>query len=188
MKFSPQVASYSLLLAAIIFICVKPARHRDHSKAEIIARGAYLVKLGGCADCHTPKVMTSRGPVDDETRRFAGHPADQILTVASLQDGPWAAATAGMTAWSGPWGVSYASNLTPDRSTGLWSEDVFVKAMRTGRHEGDGRAILPPMPWQSLAEASDTDLHAMYAYLRSLPPVFNRVPDPTPPPSETAVR
>jgi hypothetical protein len=54
---------------------------------------------------------------------------------------------------------------------------MFVKAMRTGRHMGVSRPILPPMPWQSLAGLNDPDLKAVYAYLRSLPPIKNRVPD-----------
>jgi hypothetical protein len=70
-------------------------------------------------------------------------------------------------------------NLTPDENTGLgiWTEEMFVRAMRTGRHMGASRPILPPMPWQSLAGLEDADLQAIYAYLRSLPPIKNRVPE-----------
>jgi hypothetical protein len=125
--------------------------------------------------------MTPQGPVDDETRLFAGHPSDVVLAPVELREGPWSATTSGMTAWAGPWGVSYAANLTPDPATELWSEDSFIKAMRTGKKRGHGRDILPPMPWQPLGKASDADLKAIYAYLSSLPPVFNNVPDPSPP-------
>jgi hypothetical protein len=88
-----------------------------------------------------------------------------------------------LTAWSGPWGVSFAANLTPDQNTGLgtWTEDMFVKAIRTGKHMGVSRPILPPMPWQDIAAMSDGDLKAIYAYLRSIPPIVNHVPDPIPP-------
>jgi len=88
-----------------------------------------------------------------------------------------------MTAWAGPWGISYAANLTPDQNTGLgiWTEYMFIKAMRTGKHMGAGRDILPPMPWQNLNKLSDADLRAVYAYLRTVPAVKNRVPDPVPP-------
>ena len=190
MKSKPQVLSYTVLLAAIIYLCVKPGQGSHHplSEAAAIARGEYLVRLGGCSDCHTPKIMTERGPKDDPARLFAGHPADVVVPPPGPDSGPWGAATAGMTAWSGPWGVSYAANLTPDPSTGLWTRDSFVKAMRTGKHRGWGREILPPMPWESLSKATDEDLDAIYAYLHSLPPVFNPVPDPTFPTAATAGR
>lgn len=190
MKSKLHLLSYGVLLGAITYLGMKPHlnAHRPLSDSEAIARGAYLVRIGGCADCHTPKIMTAHGPVDDPARLFAGHPSDVILPPASLEAGPWGAATAGMTAWAGPWGISYAANLTPDPATGLWSESSFVKSMRTGRHHGSERPILPPMPWQPLSEATDQDLSAIYAYLHSLPPVFNVVPDPTPPPTATAIR
>ncbi|MBB5353515.1 mono/diheme cytochrome c family protein [Haloferula luteola] len=149
-----------------------------------LLHGEYLVKLGGCADCHTPKMMTPQGPADDPARRFAGHPSDIILQVPDADpSNPWGAATAGMTAWTGPWGVTFSANLTPDRETGIgsWSEEEFIQAFRTGRHRGVGRPILPPMPWQPLAEAKKEDLQAIYAYLMSLPAVRNAVPDPLPP-------
>ncbi len=181
MKFHPLL-SYSLLLGGIFYISLAPSLRKHQPDAAVMAeRGKYLVGLGGCADCHTPKIMTENGPVDDESRAFAGHPEDLELPPPTETGGPWESSTAGMTAWSGPWGVSYASNLTPDPATGLWSEDVFISAMRTGKHRGIGRPILPPMPWQTLAKATDEDLKAIYAYLRTLPPVFNQVPDPAPP-------
>jgi hypothetical protein len=102
-----------------------------------------------------------------------------------LGKGPWMmTAAATMTSFAGPWGVSYAMNLTPDPETGLgnWTEKMFIETMRTGRHLGKGRPILPPMPWVSLGAASDKDLKAVFAYLRSLPPVKNAVPQPAEPP------
>ncbi|HSD27027.1 MAG TPA: hypothetical protein VLL75_06955 [Vicinamibacteria bacterium] len=88
------------------------------------------------------------------------------------------------TAWAGPWGVSYAANLTPDENTGIgsWSEDTFVGALRTGRHMGVSRPILPPMPWEAFRNLTDEDLRSIYAYLKTVPPVRNRVPEPLPPP------
>ena len=150
---------------------------------EQIARGKYLVNFGGCNDCHTPLKMTDKGPVPDLTRALSGHPEDTKLPPPDLKPGPWFAATAGMTAWAGPWGVSYAANLTPDQMTGLgvWNEDMFVRTMRTGKHMGGGRDILPPMPWQSLAGLSDDDLKAIFAYLRSVPAIRNQVPAPAVP-------
>jgi hypothetical protein len=79
-------------------------------------------------------------------------------------------------------GISYASNLTPDKHTGLgvWTEQMFLTAMKTGKHMAADRPILPPMPWRSLANMTDDDLKAVYAYLRSLPPLRNQVPEPVP--------
>jgi hypothetical protein len=114
---------------------------------------------------------------------LSGHPENTKLPPPELKPGPWFAATAGMTAWAGPWGISYAANLTPDTNTGLgiWTEEMFIKTMRTGKHMGSGREILPPMPWQSLAQLTDQDLKTIYAYLRTVPPVVNHVPTPVSP-------
>jgi mono/diheme cytochrome c family protein len=88
------------------------------------------------------------------------------------------------TAFAGPWGVSFAANLTPDKETGLgaWTEEMFIATMRTQRHQGKGRALLPPMPASMIANLNDEDLKALFAYLQSLTPVRNRVPTPVDPP------
>jgi len=181
-----------LALAAIpvtLLVLGGKAPQAETVKMSAVKRGEYLVHFGGCSDCHTPKRTTPRGPEDDPSRYLGGHPADaELPPPPALPDGPWSATTAGLTAWSGPWGVSYASNLTPDTDTGMgiWTEEMFLKAMRTGRHYGLSRDILPPMPWQSLAKLTDEDLKAIYAYLRSIPPVKNRVPASLPPGGKTA--
>ena len=156
------------------------------SNEELIARGNYLVQFGGCNDCHTPKVMTAMGPVPDTTRLLSGHPANQ--PVPQIEDGltapgKWILTDDGTTMWFGPWGTSFTANLTPDSSTGLgaWTLDNFVKTMRTGKHLGTGRDLLPPMPWQGIASLNDEDLKAIFAYLKSIPPINNRVPNPIPP-------
>jgi mono/diheme cytochrome c family protein len=79
--------------------------------------------------------------------------------------------------------VSFTANLTPDNETGLgdWTERDFVQTMRTGRRMGKGRDILPPMPIPAFSNFTDEDLGAMFAYLRTLPPVKNKVPEPVPP-------
>jgi hypothetical protein len=99
-----------------------------------------------------------------------------------------ASATWDMTAWSGPWGTSFAANLTSDQNTGLgiWTEEMFLNAIRQGRHMGVSRPILPPMPWQVFRNLTDEDLKAIFAYLRTVPPVHNRVPDPVEPQGEAA--
>ena len=146
-----------------------------------IKRGEYLVTLGGCNDCHTPWKMGANGvPEPDMTRMLSGHPEGMKLPPPPKPVGPWMiAATATNTAWAGPWGISYTMNLTPDENTGIgiWTEDIFFKTMRTGKHMGASRPIMPPMPWFNYGKATDEDLRSIYAYLRSIPPIKNRVPD-----------
>jgi hypothetical protein len=91
-----------------------------------------------------------------------------------------------MTAFSGPWGMSFTANLTPDDETGLgrWTLENFKDTIRTGRHMGRGRPILPPMPIPMYKNFNDADFAAIYAFLRTIPPVKNRVPEPLPPANE----
>lgn len=179
--------SLFLALAAIpltlLLMGGKPATPQANVADARIKRGEYLVRFGGCNDCHTPLKFGPNGPEPDMSRMLSGHPADTKLPPPDMKPGPWFAATAGMTAWTGPWGISYAANLTPDVNTGMgiWTEEMFYKAMRTGKHMGAGREILPPMPWQSLNALTDDDLQAVYVYLRSIPAIKNRVPEPLPP-------
>jgi mono/diheme cytochrome c family protein len=155
-----------------------------------VARGKYLVTMMGCNDCHTPWAMTERGPEPDMKRMLSGHPQDFVVDKApDLGKGPWTGAIAATnTAWAGPWGVSFTANLTPDPETGLgkWTVETFIAAIRTGKHEGQGRPILPPMPWPMYKNATDEDLRAIFAFLRSIPPIKNRVPTPIEPAGATA--
>lgn len=184
--FAALAALTLIVFSAKLFnrVMARPTAQPTATAPDPIARGKVLVHFGGCTDCHTPKTMTERGPVDDLSRFLAGHPGgEQLPPPPDLSNTPWFAATAGMTAWTGPWGISYAANLTPDEHTGIgiWTEAMFRKAMRTGKHMGDGRDLLPPMPWQNVATLSDEDLDAVFAYLRSIPAVRNEVPQPVPP-------
>ncbi len=175
------VAAGGALAAGLIAASTDAAPKQGASSAPI-KRGEYLVTVGGCNDCHTPWKMGPNGPENDRSRLLSGHPQD--LTMGSpptLPPGPWVNNVAGtFTAWAGPWGVSFTANLTPDPETGLgkWTLQNFVEAMRSGRHMGRGRHILPPMPWANYAKMTDADLKATFAYLQSIPPIKNRVPDP----------
>jgi cytochrome c553 len=155
---------------------------RPQDPRAVVARGRYLIDSIACHDCHTPKKMGAKGPEFDFSKTLAGHLASERLPAPpALPKGPWiAVASWDLTAWSGPWGVSYAINLTPDPDTGIghWTEKMFVQALRTGKHMGASRPILPPMPWEVYGKLSDDDLKAMFAYLRTVPPISNRVPDP----------
>ena len=158
-------------------------------------RGKYLVTAAGCNDCHSPKKYGPQGPEVDAARMLSGHPEDKKVVNAftPAKGSPWVVATNDdFTAWSGPWGVSFAANLTPDANTGLrsgvWTEELFIKALRTGKHMGTARALLPPMPWQDFAHLTDDDLRAIWAYLGTIPPVTNHVPDAIPPAGAPATR
>ena len=152
-----------------------------------VERGKYLVTVGGCHDCHTPKMLGPNGPEPDMARQLSGNPAtDKVAKVPASVIGPngWGTvASNNLTAWAGPWGVSFAMNLTPDKDTGLgsWTEEMFMKAIKTGKHQGVGRDILPPMPWNWYRNMTDDDLKAVFAFLQSLPPIKNAIPDPLPP-------
>lgn len=150
-----------------------------------VERGRYLVRIMGCNHCHTPYKLGPAGPEPDISRYLSGHPADFVMPAPPALDGQWTwLGAATNTAFSGPWGTSFAANLTPDGETGLgrWSVETFIATMRTGRHEGKGRPILPPMPAENLAFLNDADIRDLFAFLQSLPPIRNRVPAPLDPP------
>ena len=153
--------------------------------SEALARGKYLVTIAACNDCHTPWKMTAEGPKPDMVRMLSGHPEAMVLPPApKAPEGPWQGAFAVTnTAWAGPWGVSFTANLTPDRETGLgkWTVRNFTETIRTGRHLGRGREILPPMPIPQYKNFTDEDLAAIFTYLQSIPAVKNRVPEPRQP-------
>jgi mono/diheme cytochrome c family protein len=153
-----------------------------------VERGKYLTLVGGCNDCHTPKKIGPNGPEADMGRELSGNPATDKVASLPMRGkdifAKWGTvASSNLTAWAGPWGVSFAMNLTPDKATGLgsWTPEIFIAAIRTGKHQGTGRAILPPMPWYWYKNMTDDDLKAIFAYLQSLPPVNNPIPDPLPP-------
>lgn len=162
------------------------ANDAEPARAARIERGAYLVRTMGCNDCHTPWKNGPNGPEMDMSRALTGHPASLVMPPApTLPEGPWVGSmSATNTAWAGPWGVSFTANLTPDKETGLglWTEEMFIATMRTGRHQGKGRAILPPMPYFVVGALNDEDIKSLFAYLQSLPAVHNAVPQPIDPP------
>jgi mono/diheme cytochrome c family protein len=145
-----------------------------------VERGKYIVNTSACHDCHTPAKMGPNGPEPDMARMLSGHPENVKLDKPPALSGRWMAAGSDtFTAWAGPWGISYTANLTPDPSgLAAWTEDMFVRAIREGKHMGQSRQILPPMPWPVYRNFTDEDLKAIFAYLKSIPPVSNHVPDP----------
>jgi mono/diheme cytochrome c family protein len=120
-----------------------------------VERGRYLVTIMGCTDCHTPGYLLGM----PDTMRFLG--GSQVgFEMPGL-------------------GVFHGPNLTPDPETGLgnWSEQQIVTAITTGMRP-DGRMLAPIMPWMNYANLMPDDAMAIAAYLKTLPPVVNRVPGP----------
>ncbi|MBS1934102.1 MAG: c-type cytochrome [Bacteroidetes bacterium] len=162
---------------------------KEMSHGELVERGKYLVTSIGCDDCHTPKIFGPQGMSLDTTKLLSGHPENSPMPPIdknALKPGNWLLFAGDLTATVGPWGISFSANLTPDTATGIgaWTEDVFAKTLRTGKHLGQdgGRMILPPMPWQAFRNLKDDDMKAIFAYLKALPPIHNKVPAPVSPP------
>jgi hypothetical protein len=151
--------------------------------------GKHLVIVGACHDCHTPKKMTTMGPVLDSSRLLAGHIAgspEPVINKKEIQD-KGLVVTGDLTTWVGPWGTSYTANLTSDDTgIGNWNEAQFILALREGKYKGmaEGRNLLPPMPWDMYRHFTDEEMKAIFAYLKTTEPIMNLVPGPLPPVKE----
>lgn len=190
-KSTLPLAASLLFAGGALLACgnVKSTNEKESplpTQAEMVRRGEYLVNGIGCDDCHSPKRMGAKGPEVVPELRLSGYPADRPVVQPdgkNLQQG-FVLLGSDLTTAVGPWGTSFAANITPDETgIGAWTEHNFITAMRTGKIKGmeNGRPMLPPMPWFNFAKLSDDDLKAMFAYLKSLPSVENRVPAPLPP-------
>lgn len=180
-----SASALALLLIGGTVACTNSAANKQAETTttpeELVSRGEYLVNTIGCDDCHTPKTFGPQGPQPDMANRFAGHLADRAVApvdTAVLSKG-WALFGPELTVAVGPWGISYAANISSD-STGIgnWTEEQFFKAMREGKYKGldNSRPLLPPMPWYNFAKLKDEDLKAIFAYLKSSTPIKNVVP------------
>lgn len=183
----------SLLVFATLFVvsCNGPGAKETEAEGamtpeELTSRGEYLVTANGCADCHAPKIMTEHGPEPDMDRYLSGYPATDTLPPIpeGLANSPWILFNPQLTAYVGPWGTSFAANLTPDPSgLGSWTLEQFMRAIREGKYKGleNSRPLMPPMPWQQFRHFTDQDLEAIFLYLKSLKPIDNVVPAYQPP-------
>ena len=138
---------------------------------DLVAKGRRLVEdVADCGECHTPLTATGE---PDERYHLAGHVAGlPVPTNSAFKD------------LKGSGAVTYARNLTPDPETGLgaWSEEEFRRTLKEGVNR-EGRPLRHPMPWKRFLKAfGDEDIRAIWAYLRSLPPVKNQVPEAGGPP------
>jgi mono/diheme cytochrome c family protein len=152
------------------------------SKEALIKRGQQLVQLGGCHDCHTPMKFDPKlgMPVPQMDLMLSGHPEGGPEPKGAPGVGDQAVIGASFTAFRLPFGTVYSANLTPDPETGLGkvSLEDFKRVVRTGHRHDSPRVLLPPMPWQNLAQQPDAELEAIYAFLQSIRPIKNRVPAP----------
>jgi hypothetical protein len=179
------------LVAIVIFSCQDTSKQTSEtgteiSKDSLIRHGEYLVATIGCGDCHSPKRMGSKGPEPDPALFLSGHPAGMpIAKIDSNAAKSWLLFNESLTASVGPWGISYAANLTSDDTgIGTWTEEQFFTSIREGKAKGlaNGRMLLPPMPWPNFAKLTDHDLRSIFYYLKSTKAVKNLVPAPVAPP------
>lgn len=189
MKYISLLSTIILITASILLTTAGCYRHEQKPakkySRDMINRGEQLVSEGRCSFCHTPSIDSDEGSIPDPERLLSGHPAE--TGVPELPDVPagsqqWLEFLNNLesTVWAGPWGITFAANLTPDKETGIgnWTATNFVNTMKTGKHAGFGRDILPPMPWDDYRQLSDEDLEAIFAYLQTIEPVKNEVPEP----------
>jgi len=184
--FRAGTLSLFVLTAAIAVACQQAPQEKPPTSAATVPqqspveRGKYLVTVMDCNGCHTP----FKNGEPDLTKMLSGHPESAgVKMPPKLPDG-WATVISDTnTEWAGPWGISFTANLTPDQNTGLgiWTEDMFINAIRKGKHMATSRDILPPMPWRMQANLTDDDLKGIFAYLKTIPAISNHVPEPVPP-------
>ncbi|MBN9351622.1 MAG: c-type cytochrome [Chitinophagaceae bacterium] len=153
-----------------------------------VAWGKHLVAIGGCNDCHTPKKMGPNGPENNMDLELSGNPSQvppADVNRKEIESKGLLVGNSTFTSFVGPWGISYAANITSDSTTGIgtWTFEQFKRVFKTGKFGGapQGRNVLPPMPWQGIGQMTDPELEAVFAYLKSTKPVHNVVPSPQPP-------
>lgn len=181
-------ALFFIPLLLLILSCMETdkgiaADPADKDTAAWIAQGSHLVTITGCNDCHTPKSFTPNGPQFHADRLLSGFNADQpVPDFDTLRaKAGWVQMNPDMTAAAGPWGITFAANLTQGASgAASWPFENFKRAMREGKAKGleNNRMLLPPMPWQNYAALTDDEIKAIYLYLQSIPAVENLPPQP----------
>ena len=183
--------SFTAALSSFLFIACndesktkssEPAKENFAGFESQVKWGEHLVTIGGCNDCHSPKKMGPNGPEDDMSLMLSGHPAQ----MPPPDFDPKEAAKKGLivtqtfTSWTGPWGITFAANLTSD-STGIggWKEDQFVKCLHESKWMGleNTRPLMPPMSLMPATKMSDDELKAIFAYLKTTPPIKNVIPE-----------
>ncbi len=192
MKNLIGISAMFLLLSAIALTGCKNNQKSDVKKAntketsepsneDMIKKGEYITVISSCNDCHSPKEMGPQGATIIEATKLSGFQSSNPVIQADpeiIKKG-FILFYPDLTSAAGPWGVSFAANITSDQTgIGNWTLENFKRALREGRYKGlaGSRMLLPPMPWQNFAKATDQDLEAIFAYLKSTKPVSNIVP------------
>lgn len=151
------------------------------SNDDMVKKGEYIVTTTGCNDCHSPKEMGPQGPSVIEATMLSGFQANNPVIQADpeiIKKG-FILFYPDLTSASGPWGVSFAANITSDQTgIGNWTEENFKRALKEGKYKGleGSRTLLPPMPWANFTNMKDEDIAAIFAFLKSTKPVSNIVP------------
>ncbi|WP_152266515.1 c-type cytochrome [Agriterribacter humi] len=184
------VAIFLIAIASVIISCNTRSKAETVpaaiNKDSLVKRGAYLVTVMGCDDCHSPKRMGTHGPEIIPELRLSGYQQNMPLAPVNTDEikKGWVLFSPDLTAAAGPWGVSFAANITSDLTgIGSWTELQFTKALREGKYKGldNTRPLLPPMPWPNFGQLNDTDIKAVFTFLQSTKPVKNIVPAPQQP-------
>ena len=184
------VAIFLIAIASVIISCNTRSKAETVpaaiNKDSLVKIGAYLVTVMGCDDCHSPKRMGAHGPEIIPELRLSGYRQNIPLTPVNTDEikKGWVLFSPDLTAAAGPWGVSFAANLTSDLTgIGSWTELQFKKALREGKYKGldNTRPLLPPMPWPNFGQLTDADIKAVFTFLQSTKPVKNIVPAPQQP-------
>jgi len=180
----------AIVLLLIVISCVESTKKNKMEETPFYGGfesmeqwGEHMVTIADCNACHTPKKMTNHGPVLDSTLLLSGHPLGMPKIDSYKDDFAAKGLTMAMdlTEWVGPWGRSYAANLTPDDTgIGNWTEEQFMYAIRNGKSKGlpGSRPLLPPMPWEMYRFMTDGELKAIFAFLKTVKPIQNVVPPP----------
>ena len=123
---------------------------------ERIERGKYLANhVAVCIDCHSTRDWARfSGPIVVGTEGKGGEVFDQKLGLP---------------------GVYYARNITP-YGIGNWTDGEVLRAITSGVSK-DGRALFPIMPYLAIGQIDLEDVHSIIAYIRTLKPIENKVPD-----------
>jgi mono/diheme cytochrome c family protein len=144
--------------AVVVTVLSSTARGQDLvtlDDDELVEHGEYLVTtIAGCGNCHTPH--NPDGTLNQDMRLAGAY----VITEEVFD--------------------AYAKNITPDMETGIggWSEDEIVNALRNGVRP-DGQVLGPPMSFAFYHNLSDNDAYAIAAYLKTVEPIRNEVPEST---------
>jgi mono/diheme cytochrome c family protein len=148
-------ASRYILAASLAALMLGIPLAASNAAETEVQRGKYLTSILPCTDCHTPGTFLGK---PDMSRYLGG--SEVGFEIPGL-------------------GVFYGPNLTPDDETGLgkWTKEQIATAITAGVRP-DGRILAPPMPVPSFKHLTHADALAIAAYLKTLPPIKNKVPGP----------